>query len=58
MQKVFHDLKRAVILRYYLNNMIITAGEWNDLLPKLRLVFNALREAKVTINPTKCAFGK
>lgn len=54
MQKVFYDLKHAGILRYYLDDMIITADEWNDLLPKLRLVFNALREVKLTLNHQMC----
>lgn len=58
MHKVFNDLKRAGILRYYLDDMIISASEWNELLPKLRLIFNALRRVKLTLNPTKCAFGK
>lgn len=32
MYKVFHELKNHGILRYYLNDMIISASNWEDLI--------------------------
>lgn len=58
MFKVFHDLRNNEVLRYYLDDMIIPASDWEDLIRKLRLVFNALRAAKLTLKPSKCNFGK
>jgi len=58
MYKVFNVLKNNGVLRYYLDNMIIPANDWEDLIRKLRLVFNVLRTAKLTLKLNKCNFGK
>lgn len=42
----------------YLDDVIIPAKDWNELLTKLSLVFSALRNAKLTLNINKCEFGK
>lgn len=47
------------ILRYYLDDMIVPVDDdWGDLLRKLRLIFEALRSAKLTLKPSICNFGK
>lgn len=42
----------------YLDDVIIPAKDWTELLDRLRLVLNAFREAKLTLNIKKCEFGK
>jgi len=58
MYKVFHNFKNNGVLRYYLDDMIIPANDWEDLIKKFRLVFNALKAAKLTLKPGKYNFGK
>jgi len=45
------------IVRKYLYDMVIDAVVWDDMLSKLRLVFDRLRSACLTLKPSKCAFG-
>jgi len=45
------------IVRNYLDDMVIDAVDWDDMLSKLRLVFERLRSACLTLKPSKCAFG-
>jgi len=37
--------------------MVIDAVDWDDMLSKLRLVFDWLRSACLTLKPSKCVFG-
>lgn len=45
------------VVRNYLDDMVIDAEDWADMLVKLRLVLGRLREAKLTLKPGKCSFG-
>lgn len=44
-------------VRNYLDDMVIDAHDWPDMLDKLRLVFDQLRNACLTFKPSKCVFG-
>lgn len=41
----------------YLDDMVIDADDWLDMLHKLRMVFDRLRDACLTLKPSKCVFG-
>ncbi|KAF0715145.1 Uncharacterized protein FWK35_00025949 [Aphis craccivora] len=45
------------IVRNYLDDMVVDAVDWDDMLSKLRLVFDRLRSVCLTLKPSKCAFG-
>lgn len=45
------------VVRNYLDDMVIDAVDWDDMLSKLRLVFDRLRSACLTLKPSKCVFG-
>lgn len=57
MYKVFKDLKHKGIVNYYLDDIIITATDWENMMERLKLVFDALRAARLTLKPSKCVFG-
>lgn len=42
----------------YLDDVIIPAKNWGELLDRIRLVLDAFRKAKLTLNLKKCEFGK
>lgn len=42
----------------YLDDILIPAYSWDDMLERLKLVFERLRLAKLTLKLTKCEFGK
>ncbi|KAK9695909.1 Reverse transcriptase (RNA-dependent DNA polymerase) [Popillia japonica] len=42
----------------YLDDAIIPAKNWNELLSRIKLVLSAYRDAKLTLNIHKCEFGK
>lgn len=46
------------MIKYYLDDMIIPAIGWDDLLTKLRQVFFTIHTAKLILKPSKCVFGK
>lgn len=56
MSLVLKDLKRGTAVGY-MDDIIIPAVDWPDMLKRLRAVFEALRRAKLTLNPRKCQFG-
>jgi len=45
------------ILRNYLDDMVIDGRDWPDLLMKIELVLDKLKDAKLTLKLTKCLFG-
>lgn len=44
------------VVLYYLDDILIPGKSWNELKEKLRLVFEALRRAGLTIKLEKCQF--
>jgi len=56
MQRVLGPLQGKVV-RNHLDDMIVEGLDWTDMLNKLRLVLERLREANLTLKPTKCLFG-
>lgn len=56
MQRVLGPLQDKIV-RNYLDDMIIEGRDWPDMLYKLRLVLERLRDAKLTLKPSKCRFG-
>ena len=46
------------VARWYLDDILVAAADWKEMVEKLRLVFEALRAAKLTLNLKKCYFGK
>ncbi|KFM63209.1 Retrovirus-related Pol polyprotein from transposon 17.6, partial [Stegodyphus mimosarum] len=42
----------------YLDDILIPAKSWKEMMEKLRKVFDRLREAKLKLKLTKCEFGK
>lgn len=57
MNTVFRELKQAKVVNLYLDDVILTSKDWDDMLHKLELLLDALRGAKLTLKPTKCTFG-
>lgn len=57
MDQVLGTLKREGVVRCYIDDVIIPATDWGDMCKKVGRVFQALERAKLTLNPTKCAFG-
>lgn len=55
MKKVLGGL-RDIVLKNYLDDWVIDADCWNDILTKLRLVLENLRIAKLTLKPSKSLF--
>ena len=53
MENVLHDLRWAVCL-YYLDDIIIFARTPQELLQRLRMVLDRLREVGLKVKPTKC----
>lgn len=45
------------LIKDYLNDWVIEAEDWNDMLQKTEKVLKCLREAHLTLKPSKCAFG-
>lgn len=56
MNIVLGHLKNKVVL-YYLDDMLIPAKNWTDMINRLREVFSAMRDAKLTFRLNKCKFG-
>lgn len=56
MHKVLGPL-RGDVVRNYLDDMVVDAVSWSDMLTKLRQVFDRLRCANFTLKPSKCSFG-
>lgn len=57
MNRVLGPLRNTVAL-CYLDDLLIPAKDWADMMIKLRAVFNAFRKAKLTLKVSKCEFGK
>lgn len=56
MHHVFGPL-RGMIVRNYLDDMVIDRVDWVEMLSKLRMVLDKLKYAKLTLKPSKCIFG-
>lgn len=56
MQRVLGPLQGKIV-RNYLDDMIIEGRDWHDMLSKLRLVLERLKDANLTLKPSKCRFG-
>jgi hypothetical protein len=48
---------QSSLVKSYLNDWVIEANDWNDMLTKLELVLKCLRKARLTLRPGKCMFG-
>jgi len=48
---------RGSLVKSYLDDWVIEANDWNDMLSKLELVLRCLRKARLTLRPGKCMFG-
>lgn len=56
MDRVLAGLKWGTCL-LYLDDILVMAPTYEELLNRLRKVFERLREANLTLNPSKCTFG-
>jgi len=56
MQHVLGSLQGKIV-HNYLNDMIIEGRDWHDMLSQLRLVLERLKDANLTLKPSKCRFG-
>ncbi|KAF0707045.1 Transposon Ty3-I Gag-Pol polyprotein, partial [Aphis craccivora] len=56
MRKVLGSLRDRVV-KNYLDDWVIDAEDWPDMLVKLRMVLEKLRIANLTLKPSKCSFG-
>lgn len=56
MQRVLQPLKNKVAM-WYLDDILIPASSFEDMLQRLRLVLDALREANLTLKINKCFFA-
>jgi len=57
MNLVFRELMNKNIVGLYLDDIVLPALDCKDLFEKLRMVFEVLRKAKLTLKPSKCTFG-
>ncbi|KAK9675083.1 Reverse transcriptase (RNA-dependent DNA polymerase), partial [Popillia japonica] len=57
MQCVLGPLRNDIVL-FYLDDMLIPASNWDQLMMRLKQVLQRLRDAKLTIKLSKCEFGK
>ena len=57
MHQVLHGLDRNICL-IYLDDIIVFSRTFAEHLSRLRLVFDRLRAANLTLNPSKCFFGQ
>jgi len=57
MNLVFRELMNKNIVGLYLDDIVLPALDCKDLFKKLRMVFEVLRKAKLTLKPSKCTFG-
>jgi len=48
---------RGSLVKSYLDDWVIEANDWDDMLIKLELVLKCLRKAKLTLRPGKCMMG-
>lgn len=48
---------RGTLVKSYLDDWVLEANDWEDMLTKLELVLKCLRKAKLTLRPGKCMFG-
>lgn len=48
---------RGSLVKSYLDDWVIEANDWDDMLTKLELVLECLRKAKLTLRPGKCMIG-
>jgi len=56
MRKVLGNLRDKVV-KNYLDDWVIDAVDWSDMLNKLTMVLERLKEANLTLRPSKCLFG-
>lgn len=57
MQTVLEPLMNKTAV-FYLDDMLIPAKTWDELMSRLRQVLELLRKARLTIKLSKCEFGK
>lgn len=48
---------RNKVCTFYIDDVLIGAPDWTEMFRRLRLVFNAFREANLTLKLSKCEFG-
>uniref|UniRef100_A0A1S4L1K3 Polyprotein of retroviral origin, putative n=1 Tax=Ixodes scapularis TaxID=6945 RepID=A0A1S4L1K3_IXOSC len=57
MNQVLEPLRNNVVM-CYLDNILIPARNWEEILEKLKKVLGAIREAGITLKLPKCFFGR
>lgn len=57
MEVVLGPLRNKIVL-CYIDDLIIAAKSWEELIERLELVFEALKRANLTLRPSKCRFGE
>lgn len=55
--KVLGELRNTKVVSY-LNDILIPAKDYEDMLERLKLVLEALIQAKMTLKTDKCSFGQ
>jgi len=56
MQRVLHPLKDKVAM-WYLDDILVPSISFADMMSRLKLVFEAIKGAKLTLKLSKCYFG-
>lgn len=57
MNIVLDDLRNKICV-CYLDDVLVPAKDWPDMISRLRMVFSAFQQANLTMNIKKCEFGK
>jgi len=56
MQRVLSAFQ-GLHVRNYLDDMVLDEKDWTEMLTNLRVVLGKIREAQLTLKPSKCSFG-
>lgn len=56
MQRVLSPIQ-GLHVRNYLDDMVVDGRDWSEMLTNLRAVLGKIREARLTLKPSKCSFG-
>lgn len=56
MQRVLGPLQ-VLHVRNYLDNMVVDGKDWAEILLNLRTILGRIRDAQLTLKPSKCSLG-